>query len=45
MSTYLYPEAVLKELYQVVKEELQILNRPGLGLDWGEAALNHYQIV
>ena len=36
--------AVLEEPYQVVDGKLQIPDRPGLGLDWDEAAVAHYQI-
>ena len=39
-----WAEAVLEEPYQVVEGELQIPDRPGLGLDWNEAAVAHYQI-
>ena len=39
-----WAEAVLEEPYQVVDGKLQIPNRPGLGLDWDEAAVAHYQI-
>ncbi|MFL2916939.1 MAG: enolase C-terminal domain-like protein [Thalassobaculaceae bacterium] len=39
-----WAEAVLEEPYQVVEGELQIPDRPGLGLDWDEAAVAHYQI-
>tara|TARA_E500000331_G_scaffold101689_1_gene98594 strand:- start:1724 stop:2308 length:585 start_codon:yes stop_codon:yes gene_type:complete len=39
-----WAEAILEEPYQVVEGELQIPDRPGLGLDWDEAAVAHYQI-
>ena len=32
------------EPYQVVKGELEIPDRPGLGLDWDEEAVARYQI-
>ena len=32
------------EPYQVVKGKLEIPDRPGLGLDWDEEAVAHYQI-
>ena len=39
-----WAEAVLEEPYHVIEGELQIPDRPGLGLDWNEAAVAHYQI-